>query len=84
MPIRFAKKSNSNDNNNMSKKMTEIDRKWRNISSSSEMPVQEFNDVNWVPMTRNQKTRRPINPSSKYLTNIFTVGQVRDRVCLWV
>ena len=46
---------------------TEIDtRKSRKIPAS-DMSNHEFNDVNWVPMSRNQKTRKPINPTSKYL-----------------
>ena len=46
---------------------TEIDvRKSRKIPAS-DMSNHEFNDVNWVPMSRNQKTRKPINPTSNYL-----------------
>ena len=46
---------------------TEIDvRKSRKIPAS-DISNHEFNDVNWVPMSRNQKTRKPINPTSNYL-----------------
>ena len=46
---------------------TEIDtRKSRKIPAP-DMSNHEFNDVNWVPMSRNQKTRKPINPTSNYL-----------------
>ena len=69
--IRFAKKSNytntNSSNNNVPSMKTEIDvRKSRKIPAS-DMSNHEFNDVNWVPMSRNQKTRKPINPTSKYL-----------------
>ena len=70
--IRFAKKSNytnaNHNNNNVPSSMkTEIDtRKSRKIPAS-DMSNHEFNDVNWVPMSRNQKTRKPINPTSNYL-----------------
>ena len=69
--IRFAKKSNytntNNSNNNVPSMKTEIDvRKSRKIPAS-DMSNHEFNDVNWVPMSRNQKTRKPINPTSNYL-----------------
>ena len=68
--IRFAKKSNytntNSSNNNVPSMKTEIDvRKSRKIPAS-DMSNHEFNDVNWVPMSRNQKTRKPINPTSKY------------------
>ena len=69
--IRFAKKSNytntNSSNNNVPSMKTEIDvRKSRKIPAS-DMSNHEFNDVNWVPMSRNQKTRKPINPTSNYL-----------------
>ena len=69
--IRFAKKSNytnaNSSNNNVPSMKTEIDvRKSRKIPAS-DMSNHEFNDTNWVPMSRNQKTRKPINPTSNYL-----------------
>ena len=69
--IRFAKKSNytntNSSNNNVPSMKTEIDvRKSRKIPAS-DISNHEFNDVNWVPMSRNQKTRKPINPTSNYL-----------------
>ena len=59
--IRLAKKSNYTSNNSPNK--AESDRENR---KKSEMSIHDFNDVNWVPMSRNQKTRRPINLNSKF------------------